>query len=126
MIKILLVGCGGFLGATSRYLIGGWAQRAAAHPWLPIGTLTVNVLGSFIIGALGSFLISKNLMKEEIQLICFVGFLGGFTTFSSFSYETFNLIKDNNMIDGMINIVLQVVLCLIATWLGYNLGKSLA
>ena len=93
MLTILLVGIGGFIGSVLRYLVGGWAQQLSKSVQFPYGTLTVNLLGCFVIGLLSQLAEARGLFTPETRALVFIGMLGGFTTFSSFSNETFNLAR---------------------------------
>ena len=119
----MLVGIGGFIGAVSRYAVGGWVHRWLNSPWFPYGTLTVNILGCFIIGIIGGLAETRQLFSPEIRLLTMVGFLGGFTTFSSFGYESLGLLRDGQFAGMLWNIGLQVVLGMLAVWLGLNLTR---
>jgi len=121
MIKILLVGTGGFLGSVSRYLVGGWVHRLSGNHWFPYGTLTVNVLGCFVIGVVGGVAQSKHVMTDEMRLFLLVGLLGGFTTFSSFSHETVLLAKNTQTLAAFVNVLFQISICLGAAWFGHHL-----
>lgn len=122
-MNYLLVGIGGFLGAVSRYAVSGWVHRWLNNPWFPYGTLTVNILGCFLIGILGGMAESRHLFSPEIRLLTMVGFLGGFTTFSSFGYESLGLLRDGQFAGMLWNLGLHIVLGLFAVWLGLNLTR---
>lgn len=122
MIKILIVGLGGFVGSVFRYLLGNWISRLLNNPEFPYGTFAVNILGCLIIGFLGGIVNLKQGFTPEIRLFLFVGILGGFTTFSSFGYETFLLLNNGKIFTAGINIVSQVFIGLIAVWIGYRLS----
>ncbi len=123
MIKFVWVGVGGFLGSISRYLISGIAMRVANNPWFPFGTLTVNVLGCLIIGFLTGLVDVRQIFNPETRLLVFVGFLGGFTTFSSFGYETFALLQDGQFLLSVLNVLLNVILGLSAVYFGHVLSQ---
>jgi fluoride exporter len=119
MLKIILVGIGGFCGSVFRYLLSGWVQKI---PWLetfPWGTLTVNVVGCFLIGLFGGLAENRQLFSTEMRLLLFVGLFGGFTTFSTFGFETFSFMQDGQWLGSLVNIGLQVIFGLIAVWAGY-------
>ena len=122
MIKILLVGLGGFIGSVFRYLLGNWVSRLLNNPEFPYGTFAVNIIGCLIIGFLGGIVNLRQGFTSEIRLFLFVGILGGFTTFSSFGYETFLLLNDGKNIMAGINIISHVIIGLIAVWIGYRLS----
>ena len=122
MIKILLVGSGGFVGSVSRYLLGSWIFRLSGNHWFPYGTVIVNIIGCFIIGLVGGLAETKHIFSDELRLFLIVGLLGGFTTFSSFSYETVLLAKNIQILSAFINVLFQVSVGLGAAWLGYYIS----
>jgi CrcB protein len=91
----------------------------------PYGTLAVNILGSFLIGFLMSAFEDRFLVNPALRIFLTIGILGGFTTFSSFSYETMALIRDGSLAAGLGNIAASLLLCLGSTWLGLLLGRLL-
>jgi fluoride exporter len=105
MERLLYIAAGGALGAVSRYLVSGWAQSLSSgvFPW---GTLTVNALGSFLIGAL-SALFERQAVAPNVRLFLTIGALGGFTTFSSFSQETINLFREHQAPLAALNVILN-------------------
>lgn len=118
MTNILLVGFGGFIGSVLRYLASGYVQQASKSVDFPYGTLAVNVMGCFAIGFLAQLAESRGVLASESRLFVFVGILGGFTTFSSFGNETLNLARDSQMVNALANIGMNVVIGLLAVWLG--------
>jgi CrcB protein len=122
MMNILLVFAGGGLGAVARYLLQGAVYRFTGTGF-PYGTIVVNVLGCFTIGLLMSSMEERFLASPSLRIFLTIGILGGFTTFSSFSYETMALIREGNFLSGGLNIIASVVTCLGATWLGLGLGR---
>ncbi len=120
MSTLLFVGLGGFFGAVARFLISGWVQRLFSFTF-PLGTLTVNVLGSFLIGFL--FLLFEDFVSPNLKAALITGFLGALTTFSTFSYETTNLIMEGAFLRAFLNVLLNVLLCLTATYLGMGAYK---
>ena len=118
MINILLVGFGGFIGSVLRYLASGYVQQATKSIDFPYGTLAVNVIGCFVIGFLSQLAENRGAFTSEARLFVFVGILGGFTTFSSFGNETFNLARDSQTMNALANIGANVILGLFAVWLG--------
>jgi len=123
MTNLLLVGAGGFIGSVLRYLMSGLAHRLFTNPIFPYGTLSVNVLGCFLIGLFGGLFETKQIFNPEARLFIFIGLFGGFTTFSTFGYESFNLARDGQLISTLSNIVLQIILGLGAVWLGNTLSR---
>jgi fluoride exporter len=118
LTNILLVGFGGFIGSVLRYLAGGYVQQSTKSIDFPFGTLAVNVIGCFIIGFLAQLAEERGVFTSESRLFVFTGFLGGFTTFSSFGNETINLVRDSQMANALANVGANVVLGLFAVWLG--------
>jgi CrcB protein len=123
MGEIFLVGIGGFVGSVLRYVLSGWIHRILDNPWFPYGTLGANVLGCFLIGFLAGLAEIRGLFTSETRLLVFIGVLGGFTTFSSFAFETFSLAKNVQTLAALMNIALQLVLGLIAVWVGQILAR---
>ncbi|MGZ3681117.1 MAG: fluoride efflux transporter CrcB [Ktedonobacterales bacterium] len=123
VIRVLLVALGGALGASTRYLLGMWIQTRVG-PDFPWGTFVINVTGSFLIGiVLG--LVNAGTLSAEARLFLAVGVLGGYTTFSSFSYETLELLGDGNIQAFLFNAIGQLVAGLLAVYLGIVLSRSL-
>jgi len=123
MEKLIYIAVGGGIGSVLRYLVAGWGQRAAGDAAFPVGTLAVNVLGCLTIGALGAVFAAPHRVREETRLLLMVGLLGGFTTFSSFAFETFNLADDGARGRALANVLLSNALCLAAAWIGYRLTQ---
>ena len=122
MLNILFVGLGGALGSIGRYLISGWVQTVTKSIQFPYGTLAVNLVGCFVIGFLAQLAETRGVFTSESRLFVFVGILGGFTTFSSFGNETFNLARDGEIWSSLMNIGANVVIGLFAVWLGRTLA----
>jgi len=118
MTNLLLVGVGGFIGSVMRYLASGYVQQISKSIDFPFGTLAVNVIGCFIIGFLAQLAEGRGVFTSESRLFVFTGFLGGFTTFSSFGNETLNLVRDSQMLNALANVGANVILGLFAVWLG--------
>jgi CrcB protein len=121
---LLLAGFGGFLGSSARYLVGGFVHRIYPATYFPVGTLTVNLSGCFAIGILAGLAESRQLFGADARVFLFIGVLGGFTTFSSFAYETLALARDAELARAFANVALQVVGGLAAAWLGLELARS--
>lgn len=124
-MHLLLVGAGGFVGAASRYLVSGLVHRLLPETLFPVGTLTVNVLGSFAIGLLGALAESRGVLTGDARLFLFIGVLGGFTTFSTFAFETMALATDAEVLPALANVLLHLAVCLGAVWLGGALARTL-
>lgn len=123
MAIVLFVGLGGMLGSITRYLVGGWVQQAAGAFWFPYGTLAVNVVGCLLIGFGGGLAEARSAFSPEGRALLFIGFLGGFTTFSSFGFETFGLLRDGQYMLGLLNVALQIMLGLGAVYVGSSLSR---
>jgi CrcB protein len=121
---VLLAGLGGFIGSAGRYLVGGWIHRAWPFATLPFGTLAVNVCGCFLIGLLAGLVEVRQLFGPDLRVFLLIGLLGGFTTFSSFAYETLALLRDADLGRALANVGAQVVFGLGAAWVGYALVRS--
>lgn len=121
----LLLAIGGALGTLARYALSLWALPFSKE--LPIGTLIINITGSFAIGFFGTLTLAngKYPVSENIRLFVMIGLCGGFTTFSAFSLQTLDLLRGGAAGRGLINILLSVVLCLSAVALGHALGARL-
>jgi fluoride exporter len=123
MIKLLYIGFGGFLGSISRYLAAKFVNNYFNS--FPLGTLFVNVTGSFLLGfIIYSFVTGKNI-SPEFRDFSTIGFIGAYTTMSTFAYESFRLIELNEIILFIFNIVLNIVLCLLAVYFGKELAVLL-
>ncbi len=116
--KLLLVGIGGFVGSMARYLVS--QLNLSVDFWsIPIGTLTVNVTGSYIIGLLTGIAEKSLFMTPDLRLLLMVGLCGGFTTFSSFTNENLMLIHSDMILSFFIYTGISVILGLFAVYLGY-------
>ena len=125
MIRIVLVGVGSLVGGVLRYGLSTWVHRVLDNPWFPYGTLAVNVLGCLVIGFLAGLAETRTAFTPEARLFLFVGILGGFTTFSSFALETFSLARDTQNVAALMNIGLQLILGLLAVWIGNGLAHAM-
>jgi len=121
-MQFLWIGLGGFLGANARYIVTLWA----AGRWgtsFPYGTLIANVAGCFIIGLFLTLATEWLTIPTEMRLFVAVGFLGGFTTFSSFSFETFSLVEESRWQTAALNLFADVVLGLGGVMMGIYLAR---
>ena len=121
-MRYALVLVGGGTGALARYVAASAIMTRFGGKF-PLGTLTINVTGSFLIGFLMTMLTERFQLDPQWRLLLVVGFLGGYTTFSSFEWETFTAVRDGALWAGMLNIVSSVVLGYIAVWLGVMLAR---
>lgn len=124
MKQLLLVGLGGALGSMLRFAVstGLYTWLGRAFPW---GTLFVNVTGCFAIGLLYVLLVERMALGAEWRILLMAGVLGGYTTFSSFSIETLNLMESGDLLRAAVNVLASVVVCLVAAWAGMGLARHL-
>ena len=121
-MRLLLICLGGALGTGARYLIGGLAVRWLGSEF-PYGTLFINVVGSFLIGFVQQVGLTTLAIPETTRLVLTIGVMGGFTTYSSFSYETIRLVENGSWLGAAANVVLTTGLCLVVCVLGLALGR---
>jgi len=124
MVNIFIIGIGGFLGAISRYGIALWIGQRWGRSF-PLGTFAINVSGSFLIGLLMTLFAERFMVNPQWRLLLIVGFLGAYTTFSTFEYETGTLLKDGEWLIAGFNVVLSVFAGLVALKLGEVIAKSI-
>ena len=124
MSRTLLVAFGGMLGSIARYWLAGVIQRLDGVEF-PFGTLGVNVLGSFIVGVVMALSLERGTLPPNARIFLAIGLCGGFTTMSTFSYETMALLRDGEMVLGLGNVVVTLAACLAAVWLGQVIGRIL-
>jgi CrcB protein len=117
MARLLLIFLGGGTGAVLRYLVGGWTQRWTTLPF-PLGTLIVNISGCLLIGFLAGLFLGPRPINADWRFAILVGILGGYTTFSTFAWETLQLANDREWLHVGLNVVLSVVGGLLAVWIG--------
>jgi CrcB protein len=121
-LDLVLIGAGGAIGSVLRYLASSFVQRLDVWGSFPAGTLSVNLLGCAVLGLLGGLSDSRYLFGPSARLFVFIGILGGFTTFSTFSYETLALIRGGEGAKAALNVGASLLLCLAGTWLGYGVA----
>ncbi|WP_333653179.1 fluoride efflux transporter CrcB [Dissulfurispira sp.] len=124
MINYLIIGIGGFIGAIARYAIGLWIDQKWGRSF-PLGTFVINVSGSFFIGLLMSLFTERFMVNPQWRLLLVVGFLGAYTTFSTFEYETGRLVKDGEWIIASMNVFFSVFAGFIALKLGELIAKGI-
>lgn len=124
MIRLLLVGLGGFVGTLCRYWLSGLIARRYGETF-PLGTLAVNAIGCFVIGFLFYFFYDRSLTTPTARTIVLIGVIGGFTTFSSYGLQTFTLLRDGEVFLALVNVLASNVLGLALVWLGYVLAKAI-
>ena len=116
---IVLVGAGGFAGSVLRYALSGAVHRCLPFSHFPFGTLAVNVIGCGLIGLFAGLADARQVVGPALRLVLFLGVLGGFTTFSTFSLETLALVRDGEPLKAGANVMGSVALCLGGVWAGY-------
>ncbi|MBT4520103.1 MAG: fluoride efflux transporter CrcB [Halieaceae bacterium] len=125
MKYLLFVALGGACGAVSRYLLANWMHSLWEGP-LPVGTLLVNLLGSFGIGVVYVLLVEKQLIHPDWRAVLMVGFFGAFTTFATFSLETIRLLEEGHLAHALGYTLGSVVLCVLAAGAAIHLSRLLA
>ncbi|HEY3266727.1 MAG TPA: fluoride efflux transporter CrcB [Armatimonadota bacterium] len=122
--RMLVVGAGGFIGANARYWLGGWVQQRFG-PAFPYGTFVINVTGCFILGLFATLALSLAL-RDEWRLFVAIGFVGAYTTFSTFEYETLRMVAEGaRWREAMLNIAASVAFGFAAAWLGVVAARLL-
>lgn len=124
MQNALAVGIGGFFGSIARYFVGVLVSRLFDEPTFPYATFAVNIVGCLLIGLLGTLAENTELVSPPMQLFLIVGFLGGFTTYSAFGYQTLTLVRDGNLLLAFLNVAAHIVFGLGAVWLGALLAEQ--
>jgi CrcB protein len=117
MQLVVFIAVFGALGCVARYLLSGWVYGLLGRGF-PYGTFAVNIVGAFIIGLIMEFGMHSTALPANLRSGLTIGFLGGLTTFSTFSYETFRLLEDGEFLIASTNVLLSVLTCLLFTWLG--------
>ena len=124
MQVVLFIALFGALGCLTRYFLSGWVYNIFGRTF-PSGTFAVNIVGAFLIGLIMEFSMRSTLISPSLRIGLTIGFLGGLTTFSTFSYETFRLLEDGELLIAMSNVLVSVVICLLFTWLGILAARHL-
>jgi fluoride exporter len=120
--RFLLVVLGGGFGSGARYVVGQWVTQLMQRPF-PFGTLVINAAGSFLISLIMYLSLEANLIGPEMRLLLTTGVMGGFTTYSTFNYETLAFLQSGAWLMGALNLVGTVVLCLISGTLGLAVAR---
>ena len=124
MMQVMAIAIGGASGALLRFWTSQGVHLLFGRSF-PFGTLAVNVIGSFLMGILTVYLLERTQLSPEWRAALLIGLLGAFTTFSTFSIETLNLLEQGEQLKALMNVVLSVGLCLVATGLGLLIGRQL-
>lgn len=125
MRDLTWVGLGGGCGAALRFLLGGWIHRWLPGSLFPWGTFAINVVGCLLLGLLYGLAEGRGLFGPGARLFLFIGLLGGFTTFSTFAWESGSLLRDGELVRALGNVTGQVLLGLLAVWLGLFAGRAI-
>lgn len=127
MKHIIMIALGGALGAVSRYSLGNWVNAWSVGKFppgnIPYGTLTVNILGSFFIGIMYVLIAEKLVLHADWRNVIIVGFLGAFTTFSTFSLETITLMENGYVLESMVYVVGSLFFCFMAVWAAIYMAR---
>jgi len=123
-MKIVYLGIFGGLGCVARYMVSGWVYNLVGRS-LPYGTLAVNVIGSLLLGLIMEGSLRSTLLSPELRIGLTVGFMGGFTTFSTFSYETVRLMEEGSLVAAGVNVLLNVTVCVVAAVVGIYLARQI-
>src|SRR3954447_16900108 len=121
-MNVLLIALGGSIGAVARYGLAGFVQRFTT-PYFPFGTFVVNIVGCFAFGIIAGAAEHRFSVGSEARAFLLIGILGGVTTFSSFTFETFQLLRDAEIVRASLNAAGQIVIGLFAMWLGFVLTR---
>ena len=121
MYNLFILGLGGFLGAISRYLLSGYVQNLFKQDGFPYGTLVVNILGCFVLGMLTHAAAAKGMFDAQTRLFLMVGFVGAFTTFSTFAFKSVELFMTGRAGQAFVAIMLNLNLGLVLAWGGYRI-----
>jgi len=122
LTRTLLVALGGLLGSVARYWLSEVVQQSSGGEF-PLGTLAVNILGSFVVGLIMALSLERGMMQANVRILLATGLCGGFTTMSTFSYETVALMRDGETMLALSNIAATMGSCLAAAWVGQTVGR---
>jgi len=124
--RTLAVAVGGAIGAVGRYWISGWISRLTAQHPFPFGTLSVNMVGAFVLGlVMGATMSGRFLINPTMRIFLTIGCLGGLTTFSTFTYETLEGLRAGDFRIALVNVGVSVIVGLFAAWVGLSLGERI-
>lgn len=123
MNQLLAIAAGGSIGAVLRFLLSSQVYNGFGRDF-PYGTIVVNVVGSLLMGLLYQLFLQRYSVSPEMKAALLVGLLGAFTTFSTFSIETVLLLEQGNLFKAMMNVIVSVVVCIIATWAGLLIARQ--
>jgi len=124
MLEVLFIAGFGAFGCVTRFYLSGWVYSWTGRGF-PYGTFAVNIIGAFFIGLVMEFSLTSTLISQNLRIGLTIGFMGGLTTFSTFSYETFKLIEDGEFMVALSNVLLSVAVCVLFTWLGIHAARSI-
>ena len=124
MVKYLIVGIGGCLGSILRFWLGSYIGGRLGSRF-PYGTFVINVTGSFLIGLVLTIMAEKTNWSPNWRYLIPIGFLGGYTTFSTFEFETFRLVQDGQVLSAMLNVTLSVIVGFGGVWIGAVAGRAI-
>lgn len=124
MATVISIALFGAAGCVTRYWISGYMNRLMGQGGFPYGTLAVNLIGAFFIGLVMELGLRSTMLSHGMKVALTIGFMGGLTTFSTFSMETFVLIEKGHFFTALLNVLVSVILCLFATWLGILAVRS--
>ena len=125
MNKYLIIGIGGFIGSIARFWLGTYVGDRMGTRF-PYGTFIINLSGSFLIGLIVTVLAAKTHWSPNWRYLIPIGFIGAYTTFSTFEYETFHSVQDGELLMAGLNVILSVVIGFIAVWLGVITGRTIS
>ncbi len=125
MLKYVMVGIGGFIGTIARFVLGSYIGNRFGTRF-PYGTFVINVSGSFLLGMVMTVLAQKTDASPNWRYLVPIGFIGAYTTFSTFEYETLRTVQDGQVLIGFANIALSVIVGLAAVWAGIVVGRTMS
>jgi CrcB protein len=124
MQTVLFIAGFGALGCLARYYMSSWVYALMGRGF-PYGTLAVNIVGAFFIGFVMELSLRSTLISTNLRVGLTIGFMGGLTTFSTFSFETFKLLEDGQFVVALTNVLMSVFVCLLLTWLGIIVARQI-